>query len=116
MPFVCSTKHNIGRQEDPCPSALAAFDVIDRPSEEKKRKETKKNEKNEKKKRIFENIYLCSRVLVEHPHDGYFRDRRLSRPRRCTQEHALIAVVQHVEQLRLDGIEVLVPMSFWCVS
>lgn len=53
--------------------------------------------------------YLRPRVLVEHAHDGDLRDGSLPGPCRRPQQDAFVAVVEHMEQLRLDRVEVFVP-------
>lgn len=52
--------------------------------------------------------YLCPWVLVEHAHDGDLSHGSLPGPCRRPQQDAFVAVVEHMEQLRLDRVEVFV--------
>lgn len=56
-----------------------------------------------------DDFYLCPWVLIEHAHDGNLRHCRFPRARRRPEQDALVAVVEAVEELRLDGVEMLVP-------
>lgn len=53
--------------------------------------------------------YLRPWMLVEHAHDGDLSHGSLPGPCRRSQQDAFVAVVEHMEQLRLDRVEVLVP-------
>ena len=48
--------------------------------------------------------------MVEHSHDRDLRDSRLPRTRGSSQQNTLVAVVEHVEELRLDWVEVFIPV------
>lgn len=52
--------------------------------------------------------YLRPWVLVEHAHDGDLSHGSLSGPCRRPQQDAFVAVVENMEQLRLDRVEMFV--------